>query len=612
MFKPLRRTLGAIGVVALSLLFLPQCANAAFGEAKAAAAFNAASWLGNQIGDQGYIATATGVGHPNYSSTAQAILALSAADADLEVAQNALQFLESHVSSYVTVTGAVAPGAAALLILDAESLGANPQTFGGDNLVTMLLSSEQLSGNNVGLFGTTTQVTNYEAGTYQQGFALAALAAVGDTTTGDLQRAKAWLQNQQCPNGGWTLPDTTLNPCTGLAQTYLGPDTNSTALSIEGLIAQGGLNTSARTKALSFFHNTMEPGGGWGYEALTPNATQVADPDSTAVVLQALIALGVTSATSSFVATGRTGKAVLLGFSLPTGAFTYPGATTTPNTIATYQAIPALEGIATPFHAATGSYWMFGRDGGVFSFGNAHYFGSLPALGVGVDDIVATLPTPSGAGYSMIGADGGVFSFGNAHYFGSLPALGVSVSNIVAAVASHDGGGYLLFGRDGGVFAFGDAPYFGSLPGVGVVTDDIVDAVSTPDGGGYWLVGADGGVFSFGDAAYFGSLPALGVNVSDIVGVAPSPSGEGYWLVGADGGVFAFGDASYFQSLPAMGVSVRTVVAITPSADGTGYYLASKVGDVYAFGAAQFAGSLGGKGVCDIVTLLVSPSRTQA
>ena len=48
--------------------------------------------------------------------------------------------------------------------------------------------------------------------------------------------------------------------------------------------------------------------------------------------------------------------------------------------------------------------------------------------------IVSIVPTPDGGGYWLIGSDGGVFAFGDATSQGSLPGLGVSVNNVVGAV----------------------------------------------------------------------------------------------------------------------------------------------------------------------------------
>jgi ribosomal protein L24E len=75
-------------------------------------------------------------------------------------------------------------------------------------------------------------------------------------------------------------------------------------------------------------------------------------------------------------------------------------------------------------------YWEVAADGGVFSFGDAGFSGSLPTQGVHVSDVVSVAPTvdgqgaaPNGAasgGYWEAAADGGVFSFGDATFYGSM------------------------------------------------------------------------------------------------------------------------------------------------------------------------------------------------
>ena len=72
-----------------------------------------------------------------------------------------------------------------------------------------------------------------------------------------------------------------------------------------------------------------------------------------------------------------------------------------------------------------------GKDGGVFTFGNAPFLGSLPGIGVTVNNIAGIASTPDGQGYYVVGADGAVYAFGDATSHGSLPGLGVRVSNIV-------------------------------------------------------------------------------------------------------------------------------------------------------------------------------------
>jgi len=88
-----------------------------------------------------------------------------------------------------------------------------------------------------------------------------------------------------------------------------------------------------------------------------------------------------------------------------------------------------------------------------------------------------TFAKPAPFGYRLVGADGGVFSFGDAGFYGSVPGLGIHIGDVVAAVPTPSGGGYWLFGADGGVFSFGDAPFYGSVPGLGIHIHDVVAAI---------------------------------------------------------------------------------------------------------------------------------------
>ncbi|HEX4127774.1 MAG TPA: autotransporter-associated beta strand repeat-containing protein [Acidimicrobiales bacterium] len=243
-------------------------------------------------------------------------------------------------------------------------------------------------------------------------------------------------------------------------------------------------------------------------------------------------------------------------------------------------------------------YQLVGADGGVFAFGSAPYDGSLPALGIHVDDIVGLAANTKGTGYFLVGTDGGVFAFGTATYEGSLPGDGIQVNNVVGIRTTTDGKGYWLVASDGGVFAFGDAKYEGSLPGDGIDVHDIVTMREASSGNdGYWLVGSDGGIFAFGSALYEGSLPGDGIAVSDIVAMVNSPDGHGYLLAGADGGMFAFGDAKYEGSLPGDGVHVTDIVSVGSDSSGLGYILVGSDGGIFAFGDLPYEGSLPGDGI---------------
>ena len=60
-----------------------------------------------------------------------------------------------------------------------------------------------------------------------------------------------------------------------------------------------------------------------------------------------------------------------------------------------------------------GGYWMVGADGGVFSFGDAHFYGSTGGIQL-AQPVNGIAPTRSGHGYWLLAWDGGVFSFGDA------------------------------------------------------------------------------------------------------------------------------------------------------------------------------------------------------
>ena len=85
-----------------------------------------------------------------------------------------------------------------------------------------------------------------------------------------------------------------------------------------------------------------------------------------------------------------------------------------------------------------------------------------PAIGGGA---VALRSTPSGNGYWVVGSDGGVFTFGDAGFFGSLGNLAINAP-IVDMEPTPSGQGYWLLGADGGVFTFGDAAFYGAATGL--------------------------------------------------------------------------------------------------------------------------------------------------
>jgi ribosomal protein L24E len=172
--------------------------------------------------------------------------------------------------------------------------------------------------------------------------------------------------------------------------------------------------------------------------------------------------------------------------------------------------------------------------------------------------------TTDGQGYWLVASDGGVFSYGDAKFYGSTGAIHLN-RPIVGMAATSDGKGYWLVASDGGIFTFGDAKYYGST-GALPLKQPVVGMAATSDGKGYWLVASDGGIFTFGDAKFFGSAGALQLN-KPIIGMAPTSDGQGYWLVASDGGVFTFGDAEYYGSTGGGNAKVLGML-ITPATAG--------------------------------------------
>ncbi len=235
------------------------------------------------------------------------------------------------------------------------------------------------------------------------------------------------------------------------------------------------------------------------------------------------------------------------------------------------------------------SYWLVASDGGVFTFGNAGFYGSTGSIHLN-KPIVGMAPTASKNGYWLVASDGGIFSYGDAGFYGSQGGKPLN-KPIVGMATTPDEGGYWLVASDGGIFSFGDAKFYGSEGGK-PLNKPIVGMAATPDGLGYWLVASDGGIFSFGDANFHGSMGGKPLN-KPIVGMAATSDALGYWLVASDGGIFNFGDAGFYGSAGGTRLNKPAVgVAATP--DNSGYWIAASDGGIFNYGDANFDGSMGG------------------
>jgi len=548
-----------------------------------AAAQSAATWIVGQQAANGEIGG-------SLSTTAAGILALAAAHADSAAAQAALTYMEANANSYINNAASTdsedGPGQLANLILDAHAMSVDPTNFGGINLVTRLLATEQTSGPDAGVFGTEAQVGSYAAGTFIQGIVFSALKAVGQSANA---AAVSWLTAQQCPTGGWVNPSQAVGG--GCAEDYTngtGADNQTTSNVLQGLAAQGALTSGITASALSFYASGQDADGGWSYQPSSTAQPQETDSQSTGMVIQSLLALGLSPTSSTFGSSGHSPVHTLLSFVVASGsdagALGYQD-NTSGNLLATNQDVPVLAGLINGF-GPTNSYYVATATGAVQPFGSAKSYGSLTGTALN-KPIVGMAPTLNGLGYWLVAADGGIFGFGNAAFLGSRGGQPLNAP-IVGMAATPDGGGYWLVASDGGIFSYGDATFLGSRGGQ-PLNAPIVGMAATPDGGGYWLVASDGGIFSYGDATFLGSRGGQPLN-APIVGMSATPDGGGYWLVASDGGIFSYSDAVFQGSTGGIKLN-KPIVGMIGTRDGGGYWLVASDGGIFNYGDALFSGS---------------------
>jgi hypothetical protein len=102
--------------------------------------------------------------------------------------------------------------------------------------------------------------------------------------------------------------------------------------------------------------------------------------------------------------------------------YLFPG-----GTLSSYGPGSALSGwlVGTAISPSGNGAWEAGADGGVETYGDAKFFGSVPGSNVTLKAPVSAIAAlPNGLGYWLLGADGAVFSFGSAHSFGSPTPAG--------------------------------------------------------------------------------------------------------------------------------------------------------------------------------------------
>ena len=143
------------------------------------------------------------------------------------------------------------------------------------------------------------------------------------------------LAGMAFPSGGWEW------------QSTFGADTNTTALAIQALVAAGQpTSTTEIQNGLAFLETGQNADGGFTYDPASAFGTD-SDADSTAYVVQALIAAGEDPSAARWTEGGNTAIDYLLASQLPDGSLEWQIGTGA-NQLATQQAIPALLGESFP------------------------------------------------------------------------------------------------------------------------------------------------------------------------------------------------------------------------------------------------------------------------
>ncbi len=313
--------------------------------------------------------------------------------------------------------GCATAGGCGELIQAVVAAGLDPTAFGGVDLITTL---DGLYDSTSGAFGV--------QGAFTQALAVQGLVAAGRPVPA---AAITLLVDAQDSDGGWDYLLVKDDP--NSATNFDTSDTNSTAMVLMALDATATHGRDAT--GLAWLHTQQDADGGFPYQAGAGT-----DPDSTALVLQALLATGQNPDAPSWAAGGHTPLGELLATQNQDGGYTFPG-NPAPDPFTTAQVPLALD--LQPYPAR--SVFSPGLTPASESLAATHAIEYLEAQQSGADGSIPVGPSTAAVSeeYAIAAAAAGYDP--NALRHGSGPSvMAYLAANAAAGCATAGGCGELI------------------------------------------------------------------------------------------------------------------------------------------------------------------------
>ncbi len=352
-FRSLATVVAVIGLLCAGLGIAP-AASATETPTSSIPARNAALWLADQIGPDGTATSPFSGGQTDVSSMVDIALSLAATGVDQAAFDRVMGWLVANVDEVIAPGGgATGPGTVGVLLMLAAATGADPNDFGGVDLVAAL--SATLDAFEPGLYG---QADPTFDGVFRQSLAILGLTAVGEVPPFG---AVAWLLDQRCApgqgdplaDGGWSAYRDVADPCTAPdPNTFSGADNDSTALGVMALASLSGYPSEVAA-GLDFFALWQESDGGFAWYG-----GDAAVPNSTSLVVAAIVSAGQDPTGSPWVRNGVDPVMWLTAQQIPcgepdAGALTSIYSDGGPDQFATRQSVYGLAMVSFPLGVVT-------------------------------------------------------------------------------------------------------------------------------------------------------------------------------------------------------------------------------------------------------------------